>query len=334
MLLLLRAALLALPLSTAARAADILELLKTHKIVIGHTCIDQSMNARKPCTPPPVSARNEIILAQGVIYYRDLSAGGRGLLYPVGREDDLLVHPLTRESFERSKAEIRYDYFRTRADASGEVLTLVQKSRSTLLKPRFTSQSEDTSTITVKGDSCSVLHKPQGITIRRALCTFVPLSSGSGEGPRPRSLSLTNIERTFEGKREMTSEHFTLINDKLNYPMVYCADGSQLAVAFDWKGGAMSGTHRCDTETAGRVNHHTLAYTSTVTVANGVYHLVASGTHDDRGYAGYSRSFEIDMRLAVGEGKCGLEKLHIKEHYGRSSPFIRSNDGQSKCFLD
>ncbi|MGD9922499.1 MAG: hypothetical protein AB7V13_13815 [Pseudorhodoplanes sp.] len=321
-------------LPSVVRAADILELLKTHKIVVGPTCIDQSMNARKPCAPPPVSARTEIILAKGVIYERDLAAGGRGLLYPVGREEDLLVHPLTKESFERSKAEIRYDYFRSRADVSGEVLTLVLKSRSTLLNPRFTSQSVDTTTITVKGDSCSVLHKPQGITMRRARCTLVPLSTGTGEGPAPRSLSLLAIARTYQGKLERTSEYFTLINDRLNYPMVYCADGSQLAVAFDWKGGALSGTHRCDTETAGRVNHNTLTYKSTVTVERDVYSLVASGTHDDKGYAGYNRSFEIEIRLVVSEGKCELEKFYLKEHYGHSAPFIRSNDAESKCFLD
>jgi hypothetical protein len=328
--------------SGEARAADILELLKTHKIVGGDVCWDKGS---KPCNPPPMNARTEIRLMNDLIISRSLETK-TGVIYPLNREDDIVDHPLMREFYRRQP--LKHHYAKAQATVSGDTLVLTRKEgfeQGFGPNPRTLMHATSIETITIKDKSCNVVldssSRSSTGTSRsprtRWRCELVPLetSSETSAGPKVQTLSFTRLNRTFAGNQSRENYLFTLLNDRLHYKMAYCSDNSQLTVQFDWRGGALKGTHRCEGEVTGRVSHHTLSYSSLAKIDGDLRHFAASGTHKSKGYLQWDISFEFDIRIVLDGGRCRLEKFYLRQLHGRSGPpFIYSSDSESECSLN
>jgi hypothetical protein len=313
--------------SGEVRAADILELLKTHKIILsGDTCSDKGST---PCNPPPMNAQSEIRRVNDLLFLRSL-VSGTGEIYPVGREEDIRSHPLMKEYFRRRS--FKYLHFKTQAIVSGDALVLKRKE-SYEVNPRGMTV---TFSITIRDKACEAL----GDGNYRWRCELVPLEVGEKTpgGPRVQTLSFSRLAKDYGGKRIRQDHEFTLLNDRLHYKAGFCADQSELTVQFDWRGGALKGTHGCKARFTDV--QQTLTYRSlTKTEGNG-YHLTASGRQ--RNVAGLKTdlSFELDIRIKLVGGRCQVEKFYWKVSmrlHGialRPQPFIYSADSESECFLD
>jgi hypothetical protein len=172
------------------RAADILELLKTHKIILsGDTCTDKGAT---PCNPPPMNAQSEIRRVNDLLFYRSL-VSKTGEIYPVGREEDIRPHPLMKEYFRRKS--FKYLYFKTQAIVSSDALLLKMK-KSYETNPR---EIAVTFSITIRDKHCEAL----GDGNFRWRCELVPLEVGEemSGGPRVQTLSFTRLIREYAGER-------------------------------------------------------------------------------------------------------------------------------------
>src|SRR5262245_14845648 len=214
--------------SGEARAADILELLKTHKIVIGKGC-------GEPCTPEPMNPVGEIRLAEGVVVDFNLQ-NKTGFIYPVNKEEDILNHPLMAGSFQRFQKPFS---LRTMARIEGDILVL-------LLKQAYGSNPQDPINeirerrIRITGTTCDVRqelsHKARNYRHSAKLrfpCELVPVTTASepSAGHGWKALLFADIKDPSIGR---STQSFSLVNDRLYYNISGCKDGSSLAVEFDW----------------------------------------------------------------------------------------------------
>ncbi|MGD9922500.1 MAG: hypothetical protein AB7V13_13820 [Pseudorhodoplanes sp.] len=298
-----------------AQAADILELLKTHKIVMGEGCTE-------PCTLGRMNPTGEIRLADGYLMAISLQEKG-GYIYPINAEEDILKHPLMQGYFARSS--VKQFRLLTKSEVSGGILTYSSDSAfgSNSQQPiKLLSRTK----IEIAENTCagrSEYIQAHGTHRIRFPCAVVALTGGSEDAGATgwRRLNFVDVKSSQGGRY---SESFDLVNDRLYYNVELCKDSSWLSMEFEWKGGPLSGSHKCQ----GHFQHNELSYSTSVKVDGERRHLSATGAKVWRSNRTTRVPLEFDIRVTLEGKNCRIEKFHYR------NTAILSADAKTRCYLD
>lgn len=346
-LLLLSGLTLVMP-GVACAQTDIVELLKTHKIVIGEHCFDEN---NRPCKPPPINPRNEIRLIKDVVINRSLLSR-TGSIYPIGREINVLDHPLLNDGSD-SPTQTKILYRKAHARSAKGQLVLFEKSGEVYDNtPGQTLHREYETTITLSAKSCIavIVYKSRwddktGDPHRdsRSQCELVALSSEPAEeaAPKTQTLWFTNLnERAWDGEQSRKDAGFLLVKDRLFHAInLHCNANKELAVTFNWDGGLLTGKHDCDLKLdKNRTSKMKLTYKSSSKVEGNTRQLLSSSTHEVRtGASLISGGYEIDIRFTIEDGKCRIENFQRREIFGGTGggkSIVQTADSESGCKLN